>query len=481
MSRSSGPARRADRAVPRRQPQKKQKPRQTARLPAPAVKGPLIIAISIANQRLTVFDDGRPIAQAPVSTGMPGHSTPMGVFSVNGKARFHRSNLYAGAPMPFMQRITWSGVALHAGVLPGYPASHGCIRMPYDFAGKLYEMTRLGARVVITRNEVTPVEIEHARRVALKQIDAPLARTSDLRPSIDLVVAGRKTADASMANGGASDNARPGRDGAEVNGNEAVASDAAPVSPAMPGEVAPGQDAPNQAMPNQAMPSVPTTQAPSGQPASDAGAVGGPEAAVVAAKDPATVPGSLSATAALPLDKVFVPPARPARSLRTGPVSVFVSRAEGRLYVRKGFEPLFSAPVSIARPDQPIGTHVFTATEPASDASLRWTAVSLQPDGNGKAEARGRRDPTPAVVPSSSAAEALDRIDLSPALNGQISSLLSVGASLIISDQGLGRETGLETDFIVVMPTDRTGRPRGSRKTVPAPRKTSRGATTFWQ
>ena len=92
-------------------------------------KGPLQIIISIADQRISVYDDGTLIARSSVSTGVQGHPTPLGVFSVIGKELWHRSNIYSAAPMPYMQRITWSGIALHAGVLPGHPASHGCIRL----------------------------------------------------------------------------------------------------------------------------------------------------------------------------------------------------------------------------------------------------------------------------------------------------------------------------------------------------------------
>ena len=101
-------------------------------------QGPLIIAISIDKQRLKVYDANGFFAEAPISTGMRGHPTPMGVFSVIQKQKLHHSNIYSGAPMPFMQRITWSGIAIHAGVLPGYPASHGCIRMPMAFAVKMF-------------------------------------------------------------------------------------------------------------------------------------------------------------------------------------------------------------------------------------------------------------------------------------------------------------------------------------------------------
>ena len=113
-------------------------------------QGPLIIAISIEKQKVRVYDSRGLFAESPVSTGMKGHSTPMGVFSIIQKHKFHHSNIYSGAPMPYMQRITWSGVAMHAGVLPGYPASHGCIRMPMAFAMKMWNWTRMGARVVVT-------------------------------------------------------------------------------------------------------------------------------------------------------------------------------------------------------------------------------------------------------------------------------------------------------------------------------------------
>ncbi len=130
--------------------------------------GPLIIVVSIGSQHVTVYDNGTPIATAPVSTGMPGHPTPMGVFSVIQKDRYHHSNIYSNAPMPFMQRITWSGVAMHEGVVPGHPASHGCIRLPHEFAMRLWGMTKMGVRVVVTpRNDVTPVEIDHPRLVAM--------------------------------------------------------------------------------------------------------------------------------------------------------------------------------------------------------------------------------------------------------------------------------------------------------------------------
>ena len=127
------------------------------------VKGPLQIIISIADQKISVYDDGALIARSSVSTGVQGHPTPRGVFSVIGKELWHRSNIYSAAPMPYMQRITWSGIALHAGVLPGHPASHGCIRLANDFAIRLWHLTKRGTRVIIAPNNVDPVQIASPR------------------------------------------------------------------------------------------------------------------------------------------------------------------------------------------------------------------------------------------------------------------------------------------------------------------------------
>ncbi len=138
-------------------------------------QGPLIIAISIEKQNLRIYDANGFFAETPISTGMKGHPTPMGVFSVIQKQKLHHSNIYSGAPMPYMQRITWSGVAMHAGVLPGYPASHGCIRMPMAFAVKMWNWTKMGARVTITPGEITPSSFSHPLLVAQKVVPAPSA------------------------------------------------------------------------------------------------------------------------------------------------------------------------------------------------------------------------------------------------------------------------------------------------------------------
>ena len=151
------PSRRAK--EPERRPSKADRAADKA---PPSPSGPLHVIVSIDKQRATLFDNGVPIASTAISTGTLGHPTPMGVFTVIQKSRHHVSNLY-DAPMPYMQRITWSGSALHEGPLPGYPASHGCVRLSGNFAQVLWKTTKMGARVIVTRPEVAPVEIEHAR------------------------------------------------------------------------------------------------------------------------------------------------------------------------------------------------------------------------------------------------------------------------------------------------------------------------------
>jgi len=190
------------RPAPVAQPHKPKARRPSAKAGA-AVKetnakpqGPLIIAVSIEQQKVRVYDSNGLFAESPVSTGMKGHSTPMGVFSVIQKHKMHRSNIYSGAPMPYMQRITWSGVAMHAGVLPGYPASHGCIRMPMAFAVKMWNWTKMGARVIVTPGPITPASFSHPLLVAQKVVPPLIAND----PATDApAVKSDKGADAGQA------------------------------------------------------------------------------------------------------------------------------------------------------------------------------------------------------------------------------------------------------------------------------------------
>src|SRR5437879_6399333 len=122
---------------------------------------PIVAVVSLQNQRITVYDANGWILRAPVSSGQKGRETPAGIFSIIEKEAEHYSNLYDDAYMPDMQRITWSGIALHGGALPGSPASHGCVRMPFHFAERLFDATRIGLRVIVALTDVAPVESAH--------------------------------------------------------------------------------------------------------------------------------------------------------------------------------------------------------------------------------------------------------------------------------------------------------------------------------
>ena len=155
---------------------------------------PIMAIVSINTQHVTFYDADGWILRAPVSTGITGRETPAGIFAVIEKDKDHRSTLYDDAWMPNMQRITWNGIALHGGPLPGYAASHGCVRMPYGFAEKLFQRTWIGMRVIISPNDAEPVEFSHpalfvpnreaiaaapAKAEALLREAAEAARTAD--------------------------------------------------------------------------------------------------------------------------------------------------------------------------------------------------------------------------------------------------------------------------------------------------------------
>src|SRR5690348_9441122 len=126
---------------------------------APRVAGePIMAIVSIKNQQVTIYDADGWILRAPVSTGVKGRETPAGVFAVVEKDKDHHSSMYDDAWMPNMLRITWNGIALHGGPLPGYAASHGCVRMPFGFAEKLFNKVSIGTRVIISPNDAEPVE-----------------------------------------------------------------------------------------------------------------------------------------------------------------------------------------------------------------------------------------------------------------------------------------------------------------------------------
>ena len=147
-----GTASTADAAVPKRVKVSK-KDKETRKAAAPMPKGPLHIIVSIGKQRVALYANGVPVATSAISSGTKSHPTPTGVFSIIQKNRHHRSNIYSGAPMPYMQRITWSGVALHQGVLPGISGVARLYPPPHDFASYLWTATKMNARVIVTQGE----------------------------------------------------------------------------------------------------------------------------------------------------------------------------------------------------------------------------------------------------------------------------------------------------------------------------------------
>src|SRR4029453_2805785 len=144
--------------------------------PQSAPEGPVLMVVNLATQRAILFRNGVPIGASTVSSGKKGYDTPTGVFTVLEKKKEHYSKTYNNAPMPNMQRLTWKGIALHAGNLPGYPASHGCIRLPMQFSGLLFGATKLRMTVVITSLPVTP-----------RASDAPELTVTAQRPAQPLV------------------------------------------------------------------------------------------------------------------------------------------------------------------------------------------------------------------------------------------------------------------------------------------------------
>ncbi|MGV7217021.1 L,D-transpeptidase family protein [Bradyrhizobium sp. UFLA05-112] len=441
-------------------------------------QGPLVIAISIDRQRVTVYDSNGVFAESPVSTGMKGHPTPMGVFSVIQKHKFHHSNIYSDAPMPYMQRITWSGVAMHAGVLPGYPASHGCIRMPMAFAVKMWNWTKMGARVIVTPGEMTPHSFSHPLLASLRVPPQPAA-SLDQQPTT--TVADKADKDAPEAKSSESK-------AEETKATEVRSVSAAPamelrstvghtvISDATIGNaMAREEPSADKAAPNEDAKTDGAKTADASEPAKPKSdeATAKPEPAKTEAtevKKPdaaGTAPTPAQPTADAKKDQTRVaepaPAAKPEPPKRAGQIAVFISRKDSKVYVRQNFSPLFEAPVTIAASDRPLGTHVFTAEADKSDANaLHWSVVSMpvavrsvERDDDSRMT---RRQRMAAVIPIAakpvispdSPAEALDRISIAADTMAKINEMLTTGSSIIVSDQGINQgETGEGTDFIV--------------------------------
>ena len=436
---------------------------------------PIMAIVSLHNQRITVYDANGWILRAPVSSGQKERETPAGIFSVIQKDADHHSNLYDDAYMPNMQRLTWSGIALHGGPLPGYPASHGCVRMPFDFAARLFELTELGLRVIVAPTDVAPVEIVHPVLFVSKPgagaIAAALAAAAD--------EADRKADQARLASGKAIREATQKMVPVRMAENLKLRADM---------QLATAETAIGSAVSAEAKEQAERDKAQAVNRIADL------QVQLAAAKaelqpklDAATAAREAAVTAEIA--RVAAHEAARQVARERAPVSVLISRKTQRLYVRQAFEPVLESPVTILDADRPIGTHIFTAVERINgETNMRWNVVSLDSgqahggviESRGRAGGRHGRDVEPLPPDPGSAKSALDRIVIPQDVLDRIAEI-APRSSLIITDEALSSETGKGTDFVVIL----SGEPQGGikiRRRSPGPEAEFRDdRTRYWR
>ncbi len=391
-----------------------------------AQAGALTIIISLKNQSVQLYRADKLVDSSRVSSGRRGYSTPGGVFSVLQKNKWHRSNLYHGASMPYMQRLTWSGVALHAGVLPGYPASHGCIRLTHAFAKKIWGMTHMGQHVVVAYGEAPqPVAIEHA--ALFQPSEAPKLSAAD-KPEEQ--AAEDKEIQIVAGAVGAPEPAPE----AEIDGPEAEAGAIEPIGEA--GQASPDMSA--KAEPESTGPlRILITQRTGREKLRDAQKMlydmGYIENAADGALGPETVKGIkvFQVHKGMTEDGIFDDEliARMYQAADRGEPS------NGHLYVRQDMKPVYDAPVDIKDGDAPLGTHLFVSSlyKPGQPEhkKIEWVAI------------------TPEVGPAASAA--LDRIEISNEVRQKVAALMQPGSSVLVDDNGISNETTPKgTDFVAL-------------------------------
>lgn len=369
---------------------------------------PVLAVVALRQQKITVYDSAGPILEAPVSTGSRTYETPAGIFTILQKNRDHVSNLYEDAEMPFMQRITWSGIALHAGPLPGYRASHGCIRLPYRFAERLFDLTSVGTRVVIAPNKVDAMRVSHPLLDRLQRDGATATSASGVEQAREAATKAREEAEAVAA--------RTEKVAAAARRAEAARDRALKRLSAAEARVAAQKPGPAKV---RAEAQVQKLRA---------------EASVAAAAAEAAVK---RAEPQLAERAAAESQAREAR-LRAWPVSIMVSLKTQRIYVRQGFEPVLEMPAVIKDPEKPIGTHALYATETAQ-GERGWLSVALTKEGK------------------SDGAAVLDRIEIPPEVTEKLASSTWFGSALIVSDEAPYKETAAGTDFLVVLSNEPQG------------------------
>ena len=409
------------------------RPAATIEATAPRQAGePIMAIVSIKSQKVTFYDADGWILRAPVSTGTTGRETPAGVFAVIEKDKDHHSTMYDDAWMPNMQRITWNGIALHGGPLPGYAASHGCVRMPYDFAEKLFDETQIGMRVIISPNDAEPVEFSHPALFTPKAeaIAAAPARAETLA---------REAADAANAADDAKKTA------------VTTAREAATVAVSLRKLESQKKSADNElayterllaaAKTDQARAKAEQLKQKAAPKAADAAAR--LDAARLEAKSkPEAAAAAKEAAKAAGAQKAATAKAATEAKLALEPVSVYISRATQKIYVRRNthkpapdgggevFDTSIEAPVTIRNPDKPLGTHIFTAMA-KSDTGLRWSAVTIDNGDDAK--------------------DALDRITIPQDVLDRIAPTAQPRSSIVVSDEPLSKETNYRTEFVVVL------------------------------
>ena len=378
---------------------------KAAAKPAP---GPLIAVVSLARQRISIYGSEGLLAQSAISSGQAGHRTPTGVFSVIQKNRFHRSNIYSGAPMPYMQRITWSGIALHAGVIPGYPASHGCIRLPHHFAAELWGMTKMGARVIVAPEDTAAVELASPRLPLPTLTPAPEGTPDQAKPElVSMALGGPRTEGVDAAQVAAPrllnplERARAAKTRtaaaalatgkAAKAATELSAARAAQANKAIAGlrnaelAVAKAQSRLDAAI--KALDAVKTPEAAERGKAAVAAAEAALAQAGKASEEAraleavATSEALAAARAAWDAENASRIAAAEAKAAERGtdPISIFISRKTGRLYIRQAWAPIHEAAVTIKEPEALIGTHTYLAVEPAADSQEPALAVGDVP------------------------------------------------------------------------------------------------------
>jgi len=416
--------------------------RASAETAAPRDAGePIMAIVSIKSQQVTFYDADGWIVRAPVSTGVKGRETPAGVFSILQKNADHRSNLYDDAHMPHMQRITWNGIALHGGPLPGYAASHGCVRMPYGFAKRLFDTTRIGMRVIISPEDAEPIAFSHAALLtpnADAVAAAPERAETLARDAADAAKAVDETKKAAKLTAREASSAQALQRKLERQKSGAD-SDLADAETAITS--AKNDEAKARAEERKLKAATRATELAAKLDAAKADATSKTDAAAKAADAAKEAVTRKTETAKAAEDA----------KLALVPVSIYISRATQKLYVRRNtlkpwpdggevYDATIEVPVTIRDPERPIGTHVFTAMA-SGDSGLRWSATTIDHGDE--------------------ATSALDRVSIPQDVLDRIAPTALPRSSIIVSDEPLSRETNYRTEFVAVL----SNQPQGGFKT----------------